>query len=96
MEILLAFIAGAVIGVGVHFHIRGRDLRGAALAPMIGTVSAGASWALLTWVGVGVDTPWPWLAAIVVPLAVTYPAVIVLARLRERRDERERARLGIA
>jgi hypothetical protein len=95
MQILLAFIAGAVIGIGVHFHVGARTTRGQALAPMIGAVSAGAAWAALTWAGVGIDTPWPWFAAVVVPTAVTYPAIIVLARLRTRRDAAERERLGI-
>ncbi|WES65057.1 hypothetical protein P0L94_03035 [Microbacter sp. GSS18] len=95
MQILLAFIAGAVIGIGVHFHIGARGTRGAALAPMIGAVSAGAAWAALTWAGIGIDTPWPWLAALVVPVVVTYPAVIALARMRTARDEAARERLGI-
>lgn len=95
MQILLAFIAGAVIGIGVHFHIGARSTRGAALAPMIGTIAAGAAWAILTWAGIGIDTPWPWLAAVVVPLAVTYPAVIILSRVRTAHDASERERLGI-
>ncbi|GAB3602259.1 hypothetical protein [Microbacterium aureliae] len=95
MQILLAFIAGAAIGAGVHFLVADRASRGVVLAPMIGAVAAGAAWGILTWSGVGIDTPWPWLAAIVVPAAVTYPAIVVLSRARGAHDAREMARLGI-
>jgi hypothetical protein len=64
-------------------------------APMIGAVSAGAAWSILTWLGVGIDTPWPWLAALIVPIVVTYPAVILMSRARVAHDAREKARLGI-
>ena len=95
MQILLAFIIGAVIGVGIHFQLHQRLTRGVVLAPMIGAVSAGLAWAILTWAGIGVDTPWPWLAALIVPIVVTYPAILVTSRLRVARDARERERLGI-
>jgi hypothetical protein len=95
VEILLGLIAGAAIGIGVHLHIGARSTRGAVLAPMIGTVSAGAAWTALTWAGLGAATVWPWLAAVLVPLAVTYPVVIMLARTRAAHDANERARLGL-
>ena len=95
MQILLAFIIGAVIGVGIHFQLHQRLTRGVVLAPMIGAVSAGLAWAILTWVGIGVDTPWPWLAALVVPVVVTYPAILLTSRVRVARDARERARPGM-
>ena len=95
MQILLAFIIGAVIGVGIHFQLHQRLTRGVVLAPMIGAVSAGLAWAILTWVGIGVDTPWPWLAALVVPVVVTYPAILLTSRVRGARDARARARPGI-
>ena len=95
MQILLAFIIGAVIGVGIHFQLHQRLTRGVVLAHMIGAVSAGLAWAILTWAGIGVDTPWPWLAALIGPIVVTYPAILVTSRLRVARDARERERLGI-
>lgn len=95
MQILLAFILGAVIGVGIHFQLHQRLTRGVVLAPMIGAVSAGLAWTILTWAGIGIDTPWPWLAALVVPIVVTYPAIIVTSRVRVAHDARERERLGI-
>lgn len=96
MQILLAFILGAVIGVGIHFQLHQRLTRGVVLAPMIGAVSAGLAWTILTWAGIGIDTPWPWLAALVVPIVVTYPAIIVISRVRVAHDARERERLGIS
>lgn len=96
MQILLAFIIGAVIGVGIHFQLHQRLTRGVVLAPMIGAVSAGLAWTILTWAGIGVDTPWPWLAALVVPIVVTYPAILLTSRVRVARDARERERLGIS
>jgi uncharacterized membrane protein YeaQ/YmgE (transglycosylase-associated protein family) len=96
MQILIAFIVGAVIGVAVHFHLHQRLTRGVALAPIIGAVSAGLAWTILTWLGVGVDTPWPWLAALLVPAVVTYPVIMVLSRVRVAHDAREKQRLGIS
>ena len=95
MQILIAFILGAVVGVGIHFQLHQRLTRGVVLAPMVGAVSAGAAWAILTWLGIGVDTPWPWLAALIVPIVVTYPVVLLLSRSRVAHDTREKARLGI-
>ena len=95
MQILLAFIIGAVIGVGIHFQLHQRLTRGVVLAPMIGAVSAGLAWTILTWLGIGVDTPWPWLAALVVPIVVTYPAILLVSRVRVAHDARTRERLGI-
>lgn len=95
MQILIAFIVGAAVGLGIHFQLHQRLTRGVVLAPMIGAVSAGLAWAILTWVGVGIDTPWPWLAALIVPIVVTYPAIVGISRVRVAHDAREKTRLGI-
>jgi hypothetical protein len=95
VQILLALIAGAAIGAGVHFLVSERATRGVALAPVIGAAAAGLAWAALTWLGLGIDSPWLWLSAILVPLAVTWPTVVVLARTRVAHDARERSRLKI-
>ncbi|UUT35511.1 hypothetical protein [Microbacterium elymi] len=96
MQIVLALIYGAAIGALAHFTMPARDMRGSALAPMLGAVVGGAVWTILTWVGLGLDSPWLWLAALIVPAAVVYIAVAVLTRLRRARDERERERLRLA
>ena len=95
MQILIAFIVGAAVGLGIHFQLHQRLTRGVVLAPMIGAVSAGLVWAVLTWAGVGIDTPWPWLAALIVPIVVTYPAIVGISRVRVAHDAREKTRLGI-
>jgi uncharacterized membrane protein YeaQ/YmgE (transglycosylase-associated protein family) len=95
VQILIAFIIGAVIGMAAHFQVPQRQSRGVALGPVVGALSAGLAWMILTWAGVGIDTPWPWLAALIVPAVVTYPTLILLTRSRVARDARDRARLRI-
>lgn len=95
MQILIAFIVGAAVGTGIHFLLHQRLTRGVVVAPMAGAISAGLAWTILTWVGIGIDTPWPWLASLVVPIVVVYPLVIVLTRIRLAADAREKERLGI-
>jgi uncharacterized membrane protein YeaQ/YmgE (transglycosylase-associated protein family) len=95
VQILLAFIAGAVIGLAAHFLVRGRDSRGAVLGPVVGAAVSGIVWAALTWAGVGIDNPWIWLAALLAPAVVSVPALALLARARQTGDRRERERLGI-
>ncbi|MGZ8804050.1 MAG: hypothetical protein ACXWZG_01945 [Microbacterium sp.] len=95
MQILLAFIIGAALGTAVHFLVEGRPTRGVALGPVLGAFAAGLVWMILTWAGLAIDNPWLWLSAFVAPLAVTYPALLILARSRAAHDARERARLKI-
>jgi uncharacterized membrane protein YeaQ/YmgE (transglycosylase-associated protein family) len=95
VQILLAFIIGAAIGAAAHFLVPGRSTRGVALTPIIGAFSAGLVWMILTWAGVGLDSPWLWLSAFVAPIVVTYPVLVILARTREAHDARERTRLKI-
>ena len=95
MQILLAFLIGAAVGAAAHFLVRDRATRGAAIGPVVGAFSAGLVWMILTWAGVGLDSPWLWLAALVVPIVVSYPVLVILARTRTASDARERARLKI-
>lgn len=96
MEIVLALLFGAVVGLLVHYTLPGRDTRGAALAPIVGAVAGGAVWMLLTWLGWTVDDGWLWLLSIAAPFVVAYPLVAVLTRTRHAHDEQERRRLRIA
>jgi uncharacterized membrane protein YeaQ/YmgE (transglycosylase-associated protein family) len=95
VQILLGFLIGAAIGAAAHFLVRGRSTRGVALGPVLGAASAGLAWMILTWVGIGLDSPWLWLSAFVVPIVVTYPVLVLLTRTRTEHDARERARLKI-
>jgi uncharacterized membrane protein YeaQ/YmgE (transglycosylase-associated protein family) len=95
VQILLAFIVGAVIGAALHFVVPGRSTRGVALGPIVGAAAAGLVWMILTWAGVGLDSPWLWLSAFVAPAVVTFPALMILTRTRTAHDARERAQLRI-
>lgn len=95
MQILIALIVGAVLGLAVHFQIRDRATRGVVLAPIVGAFAAGLAWTILTWAGIGIDSIWLWLSMFVAPLIVTYPVVILLARGRVAHDAAERSRLKI-
>lgn len=95
MEILLALIYGAAVGAAAHFALRGRELRGVALAPMIGAFVGGAVWLALTWAGVTTAEPWLWLATLVAAPVVVVPVLVVLERVRSAHDARERQRLHI-
>lgn len=95
MQILLAFIVGGAMGAAAHFLVPGRGTRGVALGPVLGAFAAGLVWMILTWAGVGLDSPWLWLSAFVAPIVVTYPVLLILARTRTARDARERTRLKI-
>ena len=95
MQIVLALIIGAVVGVAVHFLAGGRPTRGAALAPFLGAGLAGLIWLILTWAGLGIDSIWLWLSPLVVSW-LAWPIVAFLARRRRAHDQKERVRLRIA
>ncbi|MEV7693379.1 hypothetical protein AB0N73_08605 [Microbacterium sp. NPDC089189] len=92
MDILLAFIYGGAIGAAAHAALPGRDLRGVALAPIIGTLVGGLAWLALTWAGLTTADPWLWLAAVAAPPIVTFPLVALLTRVRRAHDIREQKR----
>ncbi|MDQ1216078.1 hypothetical protein [Microbacterium arborescens] len=95
MQIVLAIIIGAAIGLAAEFALRGRETRGAAVAPVLGAVIAGVAWTALTWAGLAFDNPIIWVVAVVAP-AVVVPAVLLLmTRARARADAAERRRLRI-
>jgi fatty acid desaturase len=94
MQIILALIIGAVVGLAVHDLAGGRATRGAALAPMIGAFLAGLVWTILTWAGLGLDSAWLWLSPLVVSW-LAWPVVAFLAHTRHAHDLEERKRLRI-
>ncbi|GLJ79345.1 hypothetical protein [Microbacterium imperiale] len=95
MHILLALILGAAIGLAAELLVPGRDARGAALAPVMGALVAGAAWAMLTWFGVGITDPVIWVVAVLAPALIVPLVLIVLTRVRASRDAQERRRLRI-
>ena len=95
MQIILALIVGAVLGLAVHFLVAHRSTRGVVVGPALGALAAGLVWTILTWAGVGIDSVWLWLSMFVAPLVVTYPVLVLLSRVRVSHDAAERARLKI-
>ena len=95
MQILIALVVGASIGLAVHFLAKARATRGPVLAPMIGALAAGLVWMILTWAGIGIDSVWLWLSPFVVSW-IAWPIVALMGRSRLAHDERERKRLRIA
>lgn len=96
MQILLALIFGAVYGGVLHFLMAGRTSRGAALAPLLGTVVAGLVYTILTWAGLDAGNVWLWVAALGAPIVVVPLTLITLTRARATHDARERLRLKIS
>jgi hypothetical protein len=96
MEIVLALVYGAALGLGAHFLIAGRHLRGIVVAPVLGALVSGLVWMIMTWAGVTIESPWIWVASILAPIIIVLPTLAVLARTRAAHDDSERARLGIA
>ena len=95
MEILLAFVFGAVAGVIAQFALPGRERRGVVLLPMLGTLVGGLVWLVLTWLGITGGNPWIWVASIVAPIVVVVVVAVVIDRVRIAHDARERARLKL-
>jgi uncharacterized membrane protein YeaQ/YmgE (transglycosylase-associated protein family) len=96
MDILLAFIFGAAIGLIAHTVLPGRELRGAALAPIAGALVGGAVWLALTWIGLTGEDFALWAASVLIPAIVVFAGVAMLTRIRRAHDSREAARLRIA
>jgi len=96
VDIIIALVVGAAIGGVLHFLQPGRTSRGAALAPILGALTGGVVWLVLTWVGLTTLDPWLWIVSFVAPLIVVPAVLATLTRLRAAHDARERVRLGIA
>ncbi|WOQ70313.1 hypothetical protein RYJ27_03630 [Microbacterium limosum] len=95
MFIVLALVVAAAIGLALHWGMPGRDLRGAAVAPLFAAGVAGVVWTALTWAGLSEADLLLWLIGLAVPAALTVAFVAALTRVRSAHDARERARLGI-
>jgi len=95
VQILIALVVGAAVGLAVHFLASARATRGPVLAPIIGALIAGLVWMILTWAGLGTDSVWLWLSPFVVSW-IAWPIVALISRTRLAHDDRERKRLRIA
>ncbi|WP_102192309.1 hypothetical protein [Microbacterium aurantiacum] len=95
MYILLALVAACALGIGAHFLIGGRELRGVALTPAIATVAAGVIYTAMQWAGIGEDSIWLWLASIIGSVVIAAVATLAIVAVRRRTDAETKAALGI-
>lgn len=95
MYILLALVAACALGIGAHYLIAGRELRGVAVTPAIATAAAAVFYTGLQWAGVGEDSIWLWLASVLGAVALAVVATLALVAARRRADADAKAALGI-
>ncbi|WP_435743748.1 hypothetical protein [Microbacterium sp. PMB16] len=95
MYILLALIGACALGIGAHFLISGRELRGVAVTPAIATAASAILYTALQWTGIGEDSIWLWLASVLGAVVVAVLATLGIVAFRRRSDAEARAALGI-
>jgi len=93
--ILLAVIAACALGIGVHYLLPLRHIRGVVIVPAVATAAAALIYTGLQWIGVEESNVWLWVASIAGGLVLSAVISYTLCVVRERRDDRERAALGI-
>lgn len=96
MLILLPLIVAVALGIAMHYGTPDPHSRGVVLVPGIAASTAAVVWGAMTWLGFAENNPWIWLASLVAPVVVAYPAALLIARARMAHDAAERIRLGIA
>lgn len=95
MYILLALIAACALGIGAHFLIPHRELRGVAVTPIVATATAAVVYTVMQWAGVGEDSVWLWLASVGGGVLLSVVATYAVVRARLRADAAAKAALGI-
>ncbi|MGM7672032.1 hypothetical protein [Microbacterium sp. A93] len=95
MYILLALIAACALGIGVHYLLPHRTLRGVALVPAIATAASAVIYTMMQWAGIGQDNGWLWLASIVGAPVIAAVAGYLLTLSRRNSDAAQKAALGI-
>ena len=95
MYILLALIAACALGIGLHFVLPKRDLRGGAVAPGIATAAAAAIYTMLQWAGVAETSAWLWFASLGGGLLLAAVLTVAISAVRTRRDAVAKQALGI-
>ncbi|MFS0893243.1 hypothetical protein [Microbacterium sp. 179-I 3D3 NHS] len=95
MYILLALIGACALGIGAHYLIGGRDLRGVAVTPGIATAVAAVVYTGLQWAGIGEGDVLLWLASVLGSVVVAVAATLALVAARRRSDAAAKAALGI-
>lgn len=95
MYILLALIGACALGIGLHFLLPRRELRGVAVTPGIAVAAAAIVYTLMQWGGVGEDSIWLWLASVIGSLVIAAVATAAISAARVRSDAAHKTALGI-
>ncbi|MBT2485352.1 MULTISPECIES: hypothetical protein [unclassified Microbacterium] len=95
MYILLALIGACALGIGAHYLIGGRELRGVVVTPAVATAVSAIVYTGMQWAGVGEDSIWLWLASTVGAALVAALATVALVTVRHQADAEAKAALGI-
>lgn len=95
MYILLALISACALGIGVHYLMPKRDLRGVAVTPSIATAVAAAIYTIMQWTGVGQGDVWLWVASIGGGLLAAVILTATISAQRSHHDRLEKQALGI-
>ncbi|SJN30169.1 hypothetical protein FM104_06855 [Microbacterium esteraromaticum] len=95
MYILLALISACALGVGLHYLMPHRELRGVAVTPAIATAVAAAVYTIMQWSGVGEGNVWLWVASIGGALVVSAIFTATISAQRIHHDTAAKQALGI-
>ncbi|UNK69761.1 hypothetical protein [Microbacterium sp. H1-D42] len=95
MYILLALIAACSLGIGLHFLMPKRDLRGVAVTPAVATAVAAAVYTIMQWAGIADGNVWLWVVSIGGGLLVAAIATASISAQRTHHDRLEKQALGI-
>ncbi|MGB4137819.1 MAG: hypothetical protein WA971_14730 [Microbacterium sp.] len=94
MYILLALIAACSLGIGLHFLLPHRVLRGAALTPAIATAASGLIYTGMQWGGIAENNGWLWLASIGGGLLIATIATLAVSAVRHSADLKAQRAIG--
>ncbi|MFC4140353.1 MULTISPECIES: hypothetical protein [unclassified Microbacterium] len=95
MYILLALIASCALGIGLHFLLPYRHLRGVAVTPAIATAASGVIYTAMQWAGVSEGNGWLWLASIGGGLLISALATYLIAVTRHASDQKAQQAIGV-
>lgn len=95
MYILLALVGAVALGIGVHFALPRRGLRGVALAPSLAGAAATVVYGICTWTGLGEANLWTWVLSLAAAAVVSIVGTLAITRSRAARDAAAARRLGL-
>ncbi|UJP11519.1 hypothetical protein L2X99_08530 [Microbacterium sp. KUDC0406] len=95
MYILLALLAACILGIGLHYLLPFRHLRGVAVTPAIATAASGVIYTAMQWAGIAESNGWLWLASIGGGLLIAAIATCLIAVVRHAADQRAQQAIGV-